>query len=164
MVIWGTHNLHILPRSAPKSTGTALSCSSTSPSTSPCKACGTSTPPICSTIRSRRRIRPASPSKAVAATTRQDVAATSRQGGSSSGSSSWQNQQASRKRYGQVRPRKHLATRAGQHVWPRTKPPEDDVEAIGSSRATSGHDLSRNGYGVLLLLLLLLTGSLILKE
>ena len=30
------------------------------------------------------------------------------------------------------------------------------MTAIGSSRATSGHDLSQNGYGVLLLLLLLL--------
>ena len=28
------------------------------------------------------------------------------------------------------------------------------MTAIGSSQATSGHDLSQNGYGVLLLLLL----------
>ena len=67
-------------------------------------------------------------------------------------SSSWPNQQASSRRYGHVRPRQQLATRAGQHVWPRTRPTEDDVEAVGSSRATSGHDLSPNAYGELLLL------------
>ena len=49
--------------------------------------------------------------------------------------------------YGHAAPRKHLATRAGQHVWPPSKPTEDHVKAIGSSRATSGHDLSQNGYG-----------------
>ena len=54
--------------------------------------------------------------------------------------------------YGRAAPREHLATRPGQDVWPRSRPTEDDVEAAGSSRAMSGHDLSQNGFVVVVVL------------
>ena len=58
--------------------------------------------------------------------------------------------------YGQAVPRKQLVTRAGQHVWPRSRPTIDDVKAIGSSHATSGHRLEQQVLLLLLMLLMLL--------
>ena len=117
-------------------------CSTTRGVTSPMASmiCGTSTTTVCFPSRI------CTCSFGTCCTTSTAVAASSR----------LSNQHLPRSMYGHAAPRKHQATRVGQHVWPRSKPTEDDVTAIGSSRATSGHDLGQLLLLLLLLMLLLL--------